>query len=178
MSVLFGGVGFAARGPITEGGRTYDVFEKGFARLDVEQGISLLGTFTSTPTFEGFLADNDILVGRSADEIFLSLGGNDGIDRRGEADTGGGGQDTFIFRNSQGSSTDVLSITDFEAGPGAVDVIELSGFSVTNFDEVQSLATATGVGGTDTLIDLTTNSSIILQGVAVSTLDADDFMFV
>ena len=103
------------------------------------------------------------LVGGSLNDILHSGVGNDTL-------AGGTGNDHFLF--AKGAGHDV--ITDFQGGVGAGDVIELKGMGFTNFADVQASAfqAADGVH-----IDLHNGDSLVLSGVALTTLAADDFLF-
>ncbi|MCP3733423.1 Ig-like domain-containing protein [Sphingomonas sp. RP10(2022)] len=103
------------------------------------------------------------LVGGSLGDILHSGVGNDTL-------TGGAGNDHFLF--TKGAGHDV--ITDFQGGAGAGDVIELKGMGFGSFADVQASAfqAADGVH-----IDLHNGDSLVLSGVALTTLAADDFLF-
>ena len=106
---------------------------------------------------------NDVLNGRGGDDIIIALGGNDTI-------TGGTGNDRFVFSPGSGQDT----ITDFTAGIGTDDVIELRGFNL-SFEAL--IATATVDDG-DTILHLTQVDHIRLDDVSVGLLHRDDFAFV
>lgn len=84
--------------------------------------------------------------------------------------TGGRGNDTFVFEAGMGHDT----ITDFAAGLGITDVIQLIGLGFDSFDDV--LAAATDVGS-DCVIQISATESITLEGVQLAQLAADDFLF-
>lgn len=84
--------------------------------------------------------------------------------------TGGRGNDTFVFETGMGHDT----ITDFAAGLGATDVIQLIGLGFDSFDDV--LAVATDVGE-NCVIQISATESITLEGVQLAQLAADDFLF-
>ncbi|WP_409721255.1 Ig-like domain-containing protein [Pseudorhodoplanes sp.] len=125
-----------------------------FTSLNGDQGANdmLVGT-----------GGNDVLNGRGGDDIIIALGGNDTI-------TGGTGNDRFIFSPGSGQDT----ITDFTAGIGTDDVIELRGFNI-SFETL--IATATVDDG-DTILHLTEMDNIRLVDVSVGLLHRDDFSFV
>jgi len=117
-------------------------------------------------------AGNDTLVGSSIADVLSGLAGNDRISGLGGNDqlTGGAGSDTFVF--SPGSGADI--ITDFSAGAGVHDVINLLGFGYTGLTDVLAHTTQTG---TDLVINMGGGDSITLMGVNVASLNADDFSF-
>jgi Ca2+-binding RTX toxin-like protein len=137
---------------------------------------------------------NDLLDGKGGDDILFGgngddrLIGGDGNDRL----TGGKGNDTFVF--APGSGHDV--VTDFSPSSHPVieglagslpqflqpffdfakgDQIEFDGGVFHNFRDV--LAASHQVGN-DTVITMSANDSITLQGVTMHNLHASDFLFV
>jgi Ca2+-binding RTX toxin-like protein len=131
-------------------------------------------TFTGTAAFTGTGngldnimtggAGSDTLNAAAGNDTLTGSGGNDGL-------TGGAGNDTFIFHVGFGQDT----VTDFTAGAGAGDVIELHDGILGSFAAVQSAATQVGA---DLRIDVDASSSILLKNVALSNLNQDDFRFV
>ena len=103
------------------------------------------------------------LIGGTMNDILHSGVGNDTL-------TGGAGNDLFLF--TKGSGSDV--ITDFQGGAGAGDVIQLKGMGFASFADVSASAfqAADGVH-----IDLHNGDSLVLTGVNLTTLAADDFLF-
>ena len=100
-------------------------------------------------------AGDDRLVGGRGDDVL----------------SGGEGDDLFVFRDGDGADT----ITDFAAGNGSDDVIDLRQVSaLETFDDVQAAASQLG---NDTRIDLGGGDSITLLGVNVGDLHEDDFLF-
>ena len=103
------------------------------------------------------------LDGDAGDDVLIGGSGNDTI-------TGGAGDDLIVYRDGGGADT----ITDFTTGAGSDDVIELYGVSgITGFADVQAAASQIGA---DTLIDFGGTDLIVLAGVDVNTLHADDFL--
>jgi len=117
--------------------------------------------------------NDDILVGTDEDDSILSQGGVDTV-------TGGDGNDTFELRGWGNNKFGTLTITDFTAGDGAEDRIDLDGHSwelsgvqiARDFDEILDVTTQVG---TDTHIALTGDYTIILQNVDRNDLVAEDF---
>ena len=115
----------------------------------------------------------DDIAGDAGVNILIGGGGDDTLTGRAGDDTltGGQGNDIFVFGDGDGSDT----ILNFEAGPGIGDQIDLSGVSnVNSFEDVQALAVE---NGGSTVIDFGDGNQIILDQVAVSSLQADDFLF-
>jgi len=83
--------------------------------------------------------------------------------------SGGAGDDLFVF--SQGDDAD--SISDFAAGSGTDDALDISAFNFADFDAVQAATTTTG---TDSIIQLDADDSITLLGVKSNELHEDDFL--
>ena len=121
-----------------------------------------------------------ILNGDSGNDILLSSSGNDVLDGGSGNDTlsggsgndqltGGADDDLFVFADGSGNDT----ITDFTAGAGTDDVIEISAFGFATFAAVLAVATDDGV---DTLIQFDADDSVTLLGVQVANLDASDFI--
>lgn len=124
---------------------------------------SLNGNQGANDMLIGTGSDDEDLNGRGGDDIIIALGGNDTI-------TGGTGNDRFIFSPGSGEDT----ITDFTAGIGTDDVIELRGFNI-SFEAL--IATATDDDG-DTILHLTEVDNIRLDDVSVGLLHRDDFSLV
>lgn len=129
-----------------------------------QDGASDIGTvfLTVIPVHEGTTGD-DVLVGGDVKDVLIGLAGDDTL-------TGGAGEDVFEFAFGEAGAD---QITDFEAGLGAGDAIQLNGFGVT---EIGQLAIGSnGAGGS--LITLSDGGSIELLGVAETALVEDDFSF-
>jgi Ca2+-binding RTX toxin-like protein len=103
----------------------------------------------------------DILVGGEGDD---TLDGGAGINHL----HGGEGDDTFVIQAGQTSTT----IYDFTDGDDQIDLSNISG--ITGFDDLTITA-----DGDDVVINLSSHGagSLRLENVAVSDLDADDFVF-
>ncbi len=100
--------------------------------------------------------------GTTGDNVFVGTAGNDTW-------TGDTGDDKFVFGIGNGENT----ITDFTAGSGTDDLINLTDFdTLTTLSSVTALATE--VSG-DTTIDFGNGDKLILQGVTISSLHDDDF---
>ena len=118
----------------------------------------------------------DVLIGNAGSNLLSGYDGNDAISGDGGEDnligglgddilTGGAGADRFRYDAANwGDDT----ITDFQDG---VDIIDLRGSGATEFADL----TVTQ-DGADTLIEFG-SSSITLENVLVSVIDASDFVF-
>lgn len=87
--------------------------------------------------------------------------------------SGGSGDDLFVFGMNNGEDT----ITDFVAGSGTDDRIDVTAFGFSAFDDgsANDVESALSQVGADTVLDLGTGS-VTLSGVNVADLDADDFL--
>ena len=101
-------------------------------------------------------------------------GGDDTITGRGGNDTvtGGSGADTFVFLADYGGNT---VVTDFEAGPGVVDTLEINQALLSDY---QSLLNVASEVGNDVLIEISIDKKITLENTVLLNLDNDDFVFV
>ncbi len=98
---------------------------------------------------------NDWLAGGRGDDILIC----------------GLGDDTFHFGPAFGNDV----ITDFQAGAGSQDVIEMQLFGFQSFDDVLAHSAQTGA---DTVITVDALDTITLSGVALVDLHQDDFVFI
>jgi Ca2+-binding RTX toxin-like protein len=112
---------------------------------------------------------NDTMSGGAAAEAFLGGAGNDRITAGAGDDTlwGDAGNDVFVFATGSGAD----EVGDFTH---AADKIDLSGWGVTSFSEVQGMMSQSGA---NTFIDLGGGHSITLDNVTSTTLDANDFLY-
>ena len=133
-------------------------------------------------------AGDDTMFGRAAGDVLLAAAGNDWMEGNEGADTlhggagfdvlnggtgndiltGGSGSDSFVF--APGFGADI--ITDFAAGPGSEDRIDLSAFAGRSLIDLLKHTTQVG---TDAVIDLGGGDSITLQNVSKASLNIDDF---
>jgi Ca2+-binding RTX toxin-like protein len=101
------------------------------------------------------------LTGTDGKDVIFSTGGNDTL-------TGLGGQDNFVFAPS--GSPAQYTITDFSVGLDKIDVRQFAGLSAaTPPAEVQQ--------GSDALITLDSNDTLLLKNVNVLNLHNTDFIF-
>jgi Ca2+-binding RTX toxin-like protein len=102
------------------------------------------------------------LTGTDGKDIIFSTGGNDTL-------TGLGGRDNFVFAPHSGSPAQ-YTITDFSVGLDKIDVRQFAGLSATTPPtEVQQ--------GSDALITLDNNDTLLLKNVSVANLHNTDFIF-
>ena len=85
--------------------------------------------------------------------------------------SGGVGDDLFVFGEYNGHDT----ITDFSAGAGSEDVIDVSALNLGGLADLLALADDNG-GTTDTTITFSEEGSVTLIGVQVADLHQDDFI--
>ncbi|MBT6403048.1 MAG: hypothetical protein HOK11_01345, partial [Rhodospirillaceae bacterium] len=128
-------------------------------------------TYTITDGNSGFdtgtvlisvLTDGDALIGTASDEILQGSSLDDNM-------SGGGGDDLFQFKDGDGDDT----ITDFTAGVGSDDRLDISEFG---FTDLADLLAATNDAGADTVITLDADDSVTLIGVQKADLHEDDFL--
>ncbi len=140
----------------------------------INQGVEQIrfdnGTVWTLPNLRSILlsqastSGNDTIVGFSGNDTITGGQGNDLL-------TGAGGNDTFVFGPSFGSDR----ITDFSAGAGVGDVIEID---ATLFADFAAILAGSSQVGSDTVITFDASNKITLQNVVMSNLVADDFRFV
>ena len=102
--------------------------------------------------------------GFNGDDTFISSGAN-------EVFFGGGGDDTFVFAPGFGHD----AIISFSTGAGSDDTIV---FYEGVFTDLDAVITAATQQGDDVLITVDDDNSLLLKGVLLSQLHADDFSFV
>ncbi|ARO33654.1 hemolysin-type calcium-binding domain-containing protein (plasmid) [Rhizobium sp. NXC14] len=108
-------------------------------------------------------AGDDIIWGNYGADTIQGGAGNDTL-------RGVGGNDVFVFKAGFGKD----AVTDFSAGSGIGDILDISNDLFADFASV--LAAATQVGA-DTVITHDANTSITLKNVALTSLHQDDFRF-
>ena len=130
-------------------------------------GVELMETVNS---FENVIGGrgNDVIFGTSGDNQIEGNRGNDQL-------TGRGGNDTFVFDDNWGNDT----IIDFGNGNDVIDLSAVAGIrdmSDLDFSNVYEQ----GVGGSfrQTGIEISFgDNSIVLEGVTMNDISADDFVF-
>lgn len=114
-------------------------------------------------------AGNDVIKGEWGRDNIFGGAGNDMIEGGKALDTlvGGAGDDLFIYSTGDRKDT----ILDFD---GEHDMIDLSGLGITGFDDVEAAAKDRPFG---TTLKFGKGDKLVLLGVDVEDLDADDFIF-
>jgi Ca2+-binding RTX toxin-like protein len=134
------------------------------------ENLTLTGTTAingTGNTLDNVLTGNsgvNVLNGGSGADTLIGAAGNDTL-------TGGLGNDTFNFATAFGKDI----ITDFAAGTGVTDIINLSlGTAFDTYAEVMAVATQMGA---NTVFTFNAADTITLTGVFKTALVLDDFMF-
>jgi Ca2+-binding RTX toxin-like protein len=110
--------------------------------------------------YGGGNALDNVIIGNEFAQQLNGGAGNDVL-------IGGAGKDTFIVTAGNGSDV----IADFATG---VDKIQLGGYGVTGFGQLQSLAQQVG---SDTVLHFTNGEDLILRGVKAASLVSSDFTY-
>lgn len=105
----------------------------------------------------------DTLAGTTAHEVIAGGRGNDVM-------TGGGGRDTFVLNRGDGND----KITDFAATGVGSDVVRLSGYMISSFDDVKLHMKQAGA---NTVIELSANNWLSLVNVKMTDLTAANFEY-
>jgi hypothetical protein len=116
---------------------------------------------------------NDIIFGSAGNDVLLGGADNDTLGGGAGADTltGGTGHNTFVY--GPGGGADI--VTDFDAGAGIVDRVNLAAFGgIHNLSDALSFATQVGA---DTVFNFGGGDTLTLQSVAKTSLTTDDFTF-
>ena len=133
----------------------------------IDTAMAYARTYTLPANIENLTvayATGGVYRGNELDNIIIGGAGADTL-------TGAGGHDLFVARANGGADT----ITDFAAGAGFGDVIDLRAFdSFTDLDDVRGSARQVG---NDTIIDFAPGGSFRLSGVSIDDLNSDDFLF-
>jgi VCBS repeat-containing protein len=169
--LVFGGSG----GDQIDAGSGGDTVRGGTSRDTIFGGVgadSLLGE-GGNDTIEGG-EGGDFLHGLGGYDLIFGGAGDDVIKGGALSDHlfGEAGNDTFIFART--SNVDIIH--DFTAGSGPGDVIRIVGLGSAFNTFVEVLAAAAD-NGADTTIDFGGGNVLVLRGVLVSQLAADDFSF-
>ena len=113
---------------------------------------------------------DDVLIGGEGDDVLIGGPGNDILD-------GGPGDNTVIQSLLGGGGAPArTTVQGFEAGAGAGDRVDLRAIDGAD-DFAWVLAHATEVDGS-AVLDLGDGDEMVLSGVSVASLHADDFLFV
>jgi Ca2+-binding RTX toxin-like protein len=125
----------------------------------------------------------DNLTGNASNNVLEGRLGHDTLDGGAGDETliGGAGNDTFVFENL--GSNDSITSGDFTTGAASDDQLDVSVFDLIGADPGQYAdladfkANGMNEAGGNTTIELDGDDSIILVGVSISNLHADDFIF-
>ena len=110
---------------------------------------------------------NDLIDTGDGDDQLSGGAGNDVL-------IGGSGADTFYFADGDGND----NIEDFHATYWEKDKIELDVDGINNFGDVIAHASETDSGWyTSTVLDFGNDDTLTLEGIWISQLTADDFIF-
>jgi Ca2+-binding RTX toxin-like protein len=132
--------------------------------------------------FDGHAESNGafVIIGDVGNDTLVGGRGADTINGGGGADliTGGQGADHFVFTGPQaavfGGATGP-TVTDFAATGAAHDVVQLDAATFADFTALQAHMAQVGL---DVVISLDATDTVTLQNVSLSSLGADDFLFV
>jgi large repetitive protein len=129
--------------------------------------LTVLDSFGAADTVnfvfnEAGTGTNIALQGTSGKDLIFATSGQDIL-------TGGGGQDQFVFAPTLSGPSVQHTITDFVVGLDKIDVRQFGSISAS------SMPTETQQGS-DTLITLDGNDTLLLKGVMASALHAGDFI--
>ena len=154
--------------------------EQTYANFEMVIGSAfddIVGAFSTSDSFHFDLGDgNDVALGADGDDILTTGAGNDSV-------SGGMGDDTITL----GSGADMMGLTrwsegQFPFGDGndvvtdfdaTEDIIIFQIVNGTTYDALTD-ATQTAEG---TLISYVEGSSVLLEGVNLSDLSADNFLY-
>jgi Ca2+-binding RTX toxin-like protein len=108
-------------------------------------------------------AGDDSLIGNGGIDYFYEGAGNDTL-------TGGAHADVFVFEGVFNNDT----ITDFWAGATRTDRVWFRGDSIDSYAELVAATSQTSAG---VLIDAGAQGTVLLKGLTIAQLHADDFLF-
>jgi Ca2+-binding RTX toxin-like protein len=104
--------------------------------------------------------------GGAGDDVITGSHGNDLL-------TGGTGDDLFVAKVGGAADT----ITDFTAGAGTPDRIDVRAFAAAGFQNINDVLAHAAQTGANTVIDFGGGDTLTLAGVTKGDLSADDFVF-
>jgi hypothetical protein len=140
------------------------------------------GTFTNYGRVDGAarsvsgVDSNDHVInhGMLVGDVSLGAGNDSYVAGHGGSLAGelilGAGNDLVVCQRGCGG----LAIADFLTGAGSDDALDLSAFGYHSLDELLAHALQQG---SDTLLNLSGHDQVLLEGVSLASLAADDFIF-
>ncbi|MBG6204143.1 Ca2+-binding RTX toxin-like protein [Labrenzia sp. EL_13] len=147
-----------------DGGAGADTLDYTYTSSSVTFDFANGRVIWSNSSFEDFANIENLIAGGGNDRIITSADDN--------VLTGGGGSDTFVFKDVAGGHD---TVTDFSSGAGSQDLIE---FGTDQFADFAAVLAAATDDDTDTTIAIDAETSVILKSVLVADLHQDDFQFV
>ncbi|HEU5019280.1 MAG TPA: calcium-binding protein [Pseudolabrys sp.] len=159
-----------------EGENGFYVLNESDSLVAAGQTLTVRGDFLSTTGFLQFngAAETDghfVLIGGAGHDTLIGGSQSDILDGGRGADTltGGAGNDRYVYAPGDGADT----ITDFSAGAGTHDEVDLTAFTnIRTFTDVLAHATQNGA---DTVLDFGNGDTLTLKGVTAASLTLDDF---
>ncbi len=147
---------------------------KGRDRLEGGDGDDLLQGLGGIDNLRGGKGD-DTMEGGDGRDVFVGGRGRDLLDGGNDDDVLSGSTDADTFRFADGHGND--TITDFEATNDneKIDLTDVS--AISTIGDITDPGGAGTQQGSDVLIDTGGGNSILLQGVQLSDLGAEDFIF-
>lgn len=167
QDTLVGGLGDDTYVVSTEGTIVTEGFDAGIdtVRSSVSfrlganiENLTLTGTDNINATGN---TQSNILIGNAGDNVITGGQGNDIL-------TGGGGNDVFVLTRGDGSDI----ITDFAAGSGAGDVVKLTGYAFSSFDDIKA---AMSQHGSDVYLNLSNWETLVFRDHSIADFADDDF---
>jgi Ca2+-binding RTX toxin-like protein len=133
----------------------------GLEKIEFADGTSWdLATINANAAIRGS-SGNDTIGGTAWNDTIAGGAGNDTM-------SGGAGSDTFLFRTNLGQDT----VTDFTAGTDALE------FRDGIFADAAAALAAASSSGSDTLITIDANNTVLLKNVSLASLHETDFHIV
>jgi hypothetical protein len=121
-----------------------------------------------------FADDHFVNHGSLIGDVYMGAGDDSYVAGKGGSLSGaltlGDGDDLIVFEKGGGK----LVVTDFAAGAGTDDVIDVSAFGFATFDQIMAKASQSG---SDVILKLGAKDQIVLEKVSIDSLSSDDFTF-
>jgi Ca2+-binding RTX toxin-like protein len=163
-----------------DGGAGKDTLDYSQSALAVKVSLATTAAQTVNAKATDTLLNIENLNGSSFDDSLTGSAGHNVLDGGAGKDTlkgglgddtlrGGGGNDRFVFHHGDGNDT----ISDFNAGHSGGDVIQLIGYGIGSFSDLQGMMSQVGQ---DTVITFDSADHITLHHVAMDNLNSGDFI--